>query len=140
MEIVASGLGKDELEEIFAGRNEAAAAVEPLSPRISALDHDLERSRSLPDRIALGVLKETPPDALGLVLGADEELVDPHRRLSLLEGHVARRCALDLGDENRLALQDAQCPLVGPAVEAREAEEERLVLVPEGTDGDFGHV
>src|SRR5687767_2980930 len=96
----ARTLRKDELEQIFAGRNEAAAAVEALGAGISTLDDDLKRPRSLPDRVPLGVLEETPPDALGLALGADEELVDPHRRLSLLECHVAGGRALNLGDED----------------------------------------
>jgi hypothetical protein len=70
------------------------------------------------------------------VLGADEELVDAHRCLRLLERDVAGGLSCDLGDEHGLPLQDTERPLVGSAVEAGKPEEERLVFGLEWTDGD----
>jgi hypothetical protein len=65
---------------------------------------------------------DSAPDALGLVLGADEKLVDADSPLAALERHIAGRSTSHLGDEDRLALENAERALVRPAIEARQPE------------------
>ena len=73
------------------------------------------------------MLEELPSYPLGLVLRADEELIDPDDFLGPLDGDVAGRVTVDLGDEHRLPLEDGESPPVGAAVEAGKAEQEGLV-------------
>ena len=61
-------------------------------------------------------------------------MVDAYRDAGAVERDVAGRRALELGDEDGLALEDGERPAIGAAVEAREAEEKRLVLFAERSD------
>src|SRR5688500_12189403 len=107
-----------ELEQVRPGVDEAAAAVEGRRPAVVARDDDLERERLLRDGEALRVLEELPADALGLVLGAHEELVDANRVARPLERDVARGRALQVGHEHGLPLENGERAPVGAAVEA----------------------
>ena len=77
------------------------------------------------------------PDALGLVLGADEELVDPDGIPLAVEGDVAGRVAFDVGDEDGFPLEHRERAPVGAAVETGEPEEQRLVVRTIGPDVCF---
>src|ERR671924_1938525 len=125
---------EDELEQVLTGGHEAAAAVERRRPPVAAGHDDLEPRRSLGDRVALCKLEQLLADALGLMLGAHEELVHPHGLGDSLERDVAGRRPCDLRHEDRLALEHGERALVGAAVHAGEAEEERLVLPAERSD------
>ena len=71
------GLREHQFEKILSGLHEPASAVEGGRPAIAARHDHLEREGALGDGEPLRVLEQLAPDALGLVLGADEELVDP---------------------------------------------------------------
>jgi hypothetical protein len=135
-------LRQDELEHVLAGRDEPALVVEVARGQVARLDDDLERLRLARDRVPLGVVEQLPAQSFVLVLGADEELLDAHRRTLLLERDVAGGRALDLGDEHRLVLEDGQRPLVRAAVELGQPEENRLVVGSERADLGFpeGHL
>src|SRR5215204_5768217 len=90
----------------------ARARGKPVAPKrrecgfLVAVDDRLDAARVVGDRVALGVLEQLPLDRLVLVLGHDEELVDPERLRSLVDGHEAGRSTVDLGDEDGVALED----------------------------------
>jgi hypothetical protein len=94
----------------------------------------LERLGTLPDRVALRELEELTPDSFRFVLGADEELIDSYRLLRALERDVARRRALELSDEDRLALEHGERARIGSAVEVRQTEEDGFVGLLKRTD------
>ena len=122
----ASNAVAAQLEQILAGLDEAAAAVEIESAPVSAETTTCSAERPPRSRSPRRA-RRAGADPLGLVLRADEELVDPHGFLGPLDGDVAGRVTVDLGDEHRLPLEDGQRPPVGAAVEAGKAEQEGLV-------------
>ena len=121
------GPRQHELEQIFSRLHEPAATIEGRRPPIGARDNDLQRESALRDGESLRELEQLAPDALRLVLGADEELVDADGVARTLERDVAGRVALELRDEDGLPLEHGERAVIGPAIEARKPEEQRLV-------------
>ena len=80
------------------------------------------------------MLEELPADVLLLVLHAHEELINTRIRALDDESRIPCVGALDLGDEDGLALQDGKRVLVSAPLEARQPEENALVLRAIWTD------
>jgi protein-L-isoaspartate(D-aspartate) O-methyltransferase len=134
-----SALRQDQLVEVVPGWNEPAAAVERDRTPVLALHNRPERAGALRDGEALRELEQLPPDSLGLVGGADQELLDADAVAGALDCDVARGRTLDLGDEHGVRLEHAERADVVPGLLIAERalgqpEEMPLVLGPERSD------
>ena len=141
----ATGLRKDELEQVRPGRDEAAAAVEGLGAVVPALDDDLEPLRAVRDRVALGPLEQLLADALLLVSRMHTELFDPKRGSGFLDRDVAGGLPGQLGDEDGIPRRGSRaCAVVALGEgELRDREQRpsssvrkgRIVTLRYGTPG-----
>jgi hypothetical protein len=138
------GAWEDEFEQLWLYGHEARAPVEAPSLPVALLDDDLERSRPFRDRIALCVGEQPVSDATPLVAGRDEQLLDHDRPAFLAaQGDVAGRLTLLAGDEDQIALQHLEYPLVAPAGQTgeralREPEQLRQVSLHRRSDVELG--
>src|SRR3954470_23979708 len=107
---------EDEFKEFRLTRHEARASVEAPGQPVSLLDDDLERVSSLGDCIALGVGEQPVSDAMLLVPGRDEQLLD-HDRSAVVaaQGDVAGILAMLAGNERHVVRQHLEHPFVAPA-------------------------
>jgi hypothetical protein len=107
---------EDEFKEFWLERHEARASVEAPGLPVSLLDDDLEGVPALGDCIALGVGEQPVSDAMLLVAGRDEQLLD-HDRSGVVaaQGDVAGTLAMLAGNERHVVRQHLEYPFVAPA-------------------------
>src|SRR5207247_2314866 len=125
---------EDEDVEVGSGRSEPPASVEGEGTLVAGLDDDLEPLGTAGDRIALRPLEQLPTDPFCLVSRMHTELFDPEAIPGFLEGNVARGLAAELGDEDRVAGERRDRPVVVllPEGELRNPEQQPFVLPAEG--------
>jgi pimeloyl-ACP methyl ester carboxylesterase len=121
-------LRERECEQFLLDRHDPRTRVEAPSRLVALLDDDVERSRAFRDRVTLCVGEQPVSDAPPLVAWRDEELVDDHHlTLVAVQGDIPRGLIVLAGDEDHIALQHLEYPLVAPAGQ----EGKRLVREPE---------